>query len=104
MPPRLPACPFARNPGVSRFGRAEPVRSELSQERGGRARGRARTLVHGRHRGAAPVSRAEWQAAMTSWPRITVITPSFNQGKYLEEAVCSVLSQRYADLEYIVID
>ena len=37
-------------------------------------------------------------------PRITVITPSLNQGVYLERAICSVLDQGYDNLEYIVID
>lgn len=38
------------------------------------------------------------------WPKITVVTPSYNQGKYLEETLRSVLLQGYPDLEYIVID
>ena len=37
-------------------------------------------------------------------PRLTVITPSLNQGKYLERALRSVLEQGYPDLEYIVMD
>jgi glycosyltransferase involved in cell wall biosynthesis len=38
------------------------------------------------------------------WPRLSVVTPSFNQGEYLEECFDAVLSQGYPDLEYIVID
>lgn len=38
------------------------------------------------------------------WPRITIVTPSFNQAEYLEETLRSVLLQGYPDLEYIVID
>jgi glycosyltransferase involved in cell wall biosynthesis len=36
--------------------------------------------------------------------RLTVITPSLNQAKYLERALRSVLDQNYPDLEYIVMD
>jgi glycosyltransferase involved in cell wall biosynthesis len=38
------------------------------------------------------------------WPRITVVTPSFNQAEFLEETLRSVLLQGYPGLEYIVID
>ncbi len=40
----------------------------------------------------------------TKWPLISIITPSFNQGAFLEKSLRSVLLQGYPHLEYIVID
>lgn len=37
-------------------------------------------------------------------PSLTVFIPSYNYAEYLEEAICSVLDQEYADLELLIID
>lgn len=52
-----------------------------------------------------------WQAGQVCrpisgkiYPKITIVTPSFNQGAYLEETIRSVLLQGYPNFEYIIID
>jgi glycosyltransferase involved in cell wall biosynthesis len=41
---------------------------------------------------------------MAALPTITVVTPSLNQGQFLEAAIRSVLAQGYPKLEYMVVD
>lgn len=49
-----------------------------------------------------PVSRPAAQEPAP--PRISVVTPSFNQAPFLQRAISSVLDQHYPNLEYVVVD
>lgn len=39
-----------------------------------------------------------------SWPRITIVTPSYNQGPFIETTIRSLLLQGYPNLQYIIVD
>src|SRR5438445_5482551 len=50
---------------------------------------------------------SQWPSTMPDgqpWPRISIVTLSYYQPKFIEQAIRSVLCQEYPNLEYIVID
>lgn len=49
-------------------------------------------------------TREKQRTAESGWPRITIVTPSYNQGPFLEATIRSVLLQDYPNLEYFVMD
>ncbi|VEP12241.1 conserved hypothetical protein [Hyella patelloides LEGE 07179] len=40
----------------------------------------------------------------SDWPRISIVTPSYNQGEFIEKTIRSILLQGYPNLEYIILD
>lgn len=47
---------------------------------------------------------ADIYQARQKWPKISIVTPSYNQALYLEETILSVINQHYPNIEFMVID
>jgi cellulose synthase/poly-beta-1,6-N-acetylglucosamine synthase-like glycosyltransferase len=56
------------------------------------------------HSGVFRAERRGTLAAMRSNPRISIVIPSLNQGRFIEETILSILGQAWPDIELIVID
>lgn len=51
-----------------------------------------------------PLSSAASGGAAAEWPLLSIVCPSFQQGRFIEETIRSVLLQNYPRLEFIVVD
>ena len=52
----------------------------------------------------APAYTRPSRISVEEWPRIGIVTPTYNMAEFLEETIESVLSQNYPNLDYVVMD
>lgn len=53
---------------------------------------------------ASPEYQRPSRISVEEWPRIGIVTPTYNMAEFLEETIQSVLSQDYPNLDYVVMD
>ncbi len=95
-------------PGLARDRMHTPIR-DLTRA--------ARVELRGDHGSRTASQRAAWPYAGgesaslpptlpggAPWPKVSIITPTYNQGKYIEETLLSVRNQGYPNVEHIVMD
>jgi hypothetical protein len=54
--------------------------------------------------GAAAEQTEEREGTIGVWPRIALVTPVYNSGRYIEQTIVSVLAQQYPNLDYFIVD
>lgn len=127
-PAPIPSLRWFETPGAPAVGRVPSELFDLARDVGRAeppdpaliADVRARLQAHRRSLGSAADSRRAWPwrppahalpaplpATLpdgSPWPKISIVTPSFNQGAYIEETLLSVANQGYPAVEHVVID
>lgn len=85
--------------------------TNTEQEAQGREQGAQRTTLFGltllriaQMGAASSPKRGLVDQPSSAWPKITIVTPSFNQGEYIERTICSIVNQGYPNLEYMIFD